>query len=479
MPQAGKGTREAAVRPMRRSGYLRPKLDALDLAVHFWRAKWLMLAVFLPLAAVSAAAAFSLPESYVSVSRLLVAPASNETYSPGEGGTQVGAEAALVRSPVVAEAALKKVTLARAYPAIAHTCKPDLCAKLGAEAIAQALVADTVDGSTVISARLAHPDPAVSADLLNAVVEAYLAYRADVFADTRSDSYRTQREALEADLAAIEADIRSYLFTNNLTDLAAERETLHQLYQTASTDLLSAQSQLRQSEAQLANYRRQIAQIPPERELYVEDTRQQALQALRRERNDKAAQLGAHAPPVRDLDRQIAQAEAAMASGEPLAGPVRRLPNPLYQQIEAAMVTLQSEVQALRSQEAELRAQLAGFEARQRRVVELAPGLQELERRRDLAERSIKAIADREMELRTRNALTSGGMNTIRVLEPATPPVHGTSLKAPALLLGLILSAMVALLTGLVRAVSRRGFATPGSLERTLNLPVLAAIGKR
>ncbi|MCU0732656.1 MAG: hypothetical protein MUE84_13865, partial [Hyphomonas sp.] len=268
---------------MRRSGYLRPKLDALDLAVHFWRAKWLMLAVFLPLAAVSAAAALSLPESYVSVSRLLVAPASNETYSPGEGGTQVGAEAALVRSPVVAEAALKKVTLARAFPAIAHTCKPDLCAKLGAEAIAQALVADTVDGSTVISARLAHPDPAVSADLLNAVVEAYLAYRADVFADTRSDSYRTQREALEADLAAIEADIRSYLFTNNLTDLVAERETLHQLYQTASTDLLSAQSQLRQSEAQLANYRRQIAQIPPERELYVEDTRQQALQALRRE----------------------------------------------------------------------------------------------------------------------------------------------------------------------------------------------------
>lgn len=475
MPQAGAGKRGAAVRPVRRSGHLRPKLDALDLAVHLWRAKGLMLAVFLPLAAISAAAAFSLPASYVSVSRLLVATGSNEA----ERGGQVGAEAALLRSPVVAEAALKRVTLARAYPAMAHTCKPDQCAKLGAEAIAQALVTETADGSTVITARLAHADPSVSADLLNAVVEAYLAYRADVFADSRSDSLRTQREALEKVLAAIEADIRSYLFTNNLTDLAAERETLHQLYQTASTDLLSAQSQLRQAEAQLANYRRQIAQIPPERDLYVEDTRQQALQALRLERNDKAAKFGAHAPQVRDLDRQIAQAEAALAFGTLPDGRARRGPNPLYQQIEAAMVTLQSEVQALRSQEAELRAQISGFEARQRRVVELAPGLQEMERRRDLAERSIKALADREMDLRTRNALTSDGMSRIRVLEPATPPVHGTSLKAPALLLGLMLSAMAALLTGLARAVSRRGFATPGSLERTLNLPVLAVIGKR
>lgn len=143
------------------------------------------------------------------------------------------------------------------------------------------------------------------------------------------------------------------------------------------------------------------------------------------------------------------------------------------------MATLQSEVQALRGQAAELRTQIAGFEGRQRRLVELTPDMQELERRRDVAERSIKALSEQEVDVRTRNAMTLRGANTIRILDPASPPVTGTSLKAPALLLGLLLAALAALAVGLMQAVSKRGFATPGSLERTLGLPVLAVIGKR
>jgi uncharacterized protein involved in exopolysaccharide biosynthesis len=472
MPQAGAGKRGSAARPARQSGHLRPRLNALDLAVHLWRAKWLMLTIFAPLAAIGVVAALSLPSSYTATSRLMVSAGP-------ESGALVRSEAELLRSPVVAQAALKQVTLARAYPGIAHSCQPELCVQLGAEAVLQALVAESAPDSPVITARLAHPDPAVSADLLNALVTAYLAYRAEVYKDTRSDDFREQRELLEDDLAEIDAAIRDYLFTNKLTDLAAERDTLRQLYQSASGDLLATQSRLRQAEAQLANYRRQIETIPKEQDLYVEDTRQQTLMAMRLDRNEKAARYGAHSPMVRELDNQIAQAEAYLAAGPGSGALVRRGPNPLYQQIEAAMATLQSEVQALRGQEAELKTQIAGFEGRQRRLVELTPDLQELERRRDVAERSIKALSEQEVDVRTRNAMALRGANTIRVLEPATPPVTGTSLKAPALVLGLLLAALAALAAGLMQAVSKRGFATPGSLERTLGLPVLAVIGKR
>ena len=61
MPQAGAGTRGSAARPARQSGHLRPRLNALDLAVHLWRAKWLMLAIFAPLAAITVVAAFAMP----------------------------------------------------------------------------------------------------------------------------------------------------------------------------------------------------------------------------------------------------------------------------------------------------------------------------------------------------------------------------------------------------------------------------------
>jgi len=472
MPHAGAGKRGSAARPARQSGHLRPRLNALDLAVHLWRAKWLMLLIFAPLAAIGVAAALSLPSSYTATSRLMVSAGA-------EPGAQVRSEAELLRSPVVAQTAVKQVTLARAYPGIAHSCKPELCAQLGAEAALQGLVAETAEGSPVITARFPHADPAVAADLLNALVTAYLAYRAEVYADTRSEGFRQQREQFEADLAEAEAAIRNYLFTNNLTDLAAERDTLRQLYQAASSDLLAAQSRLRQAEAQLANYRRQIETIPKEQDLYVEDTRQQTLMAMRLDRNEKAARYGAHSPVVRELDNQIAQAEAYLAAGPGTGGLVRRGPNPLYQQIEAAMATLQSEVQALREQSAELKTQITGFEARQRRLVELTPDLQELERRRDVAERSITALSQQEVDMQTRHTMTLSGENTIRVLDTATPPVTGTSLKVPALLLALLLAALAALAAGLMQAVSKRGFATPGSLERTLGLPVFAVIGKR
>jgi polysaccharide biosynthesis protein PslE len=203
------------------------------------------------------------------------------------------------------------------------------------------------------------------------------------------------------------------------------------------------------------------------------------LMAMRLDRNEKAARFGANSPVVRELDNQIAQTEAYLAAGPAAGGLVRRGPNPLYQQVEAAMATLQSEVQALRGQEAELKTQIADFEGRQRRLVELAPDLQELERRRDVAERSITGLSEQEVDVRTRNAMALRGANTIRVLDPATPPVTGASLEAPALLLALMLAALAALAAGLMQAVSKRGFATPGSLERTLGLPVLAVIGKR
>lgn len=483
MPQAGAGKRGSAARPARQSGHLRPRLNALDLAVHLWRAKWLMLAIFAPLAAVALVAAFSLPSSYTATSRLLVSPGDDYVYGAGDGsgrgspepGALVQSEIELLRSPVVAQAALKKVTLARAYPTLARGCRPETCERLGSAAITQGFDAASTERNPVIALQFAHADPAMSAELLNAVVEAYFAYRAQIYTDTRSDSFREQRERFEQDLAEVDQAIRDYLFTNNLTDLAAERDTLRQLYQSASGDLLVTQSRLRQAEAQLANYRRQIETIPRDQELYVEDTRQQTLLAMKLDRNEKASLYGEHSPAVQELDKQIAQAEAFLAPGA--GGLVRRGPNPLYQQVEAAMATLQSEVQALRGQETELKTQIAAFETRQRRLVELAPELQELERRREVAERSITALSEREVDVRTRNELTARGANSIRVLEPATPPIEGTSLKLPAALLGLLLATLAALAAGLMRAASRRGFATPGSLERTLGLPVLAAIG--
>lgn len=490
MPQAGEGNSGTPGTGERSAGMVRPRLGALDFAVHLWRAKWLMGVVFLPLLALGLLGAMLLPKTYTSTARLMVSLGDEYVYRPSVGETAaagfaspeiealVQSELELIRSPVVAQAALAKVTLARAYPEIAGSCKPELCDREGVEAIGESLKAGGTPKNPVMIATFEHRNPAMSAEMLNAIVEAYLAYRADIFTDDRTDRFREQRQRFEQDLAEADQAIRAYLIDNNLTNLAAERDTLRQLYQSASSELLVTQSRVRQLESQLANYKRQIKDIAPEVDLYVEDSSQQALVELKMEREEKLSRYRSDSRVIRELDKRIEQAEAFLETRAGPGGVVRRGPNPLYQQVESSIAMLESEVQALLSQETELKSQIAGFEQRQRRLVELEPSLQELERSREVAERSVKAFAEREVEERARGELTQGSVNNIRLLEPAAAPLKGSSLRMPAAILAILFAGFTALVAGVAHALTRSGFATPGSAERTLGLPVLASIQK-
>ena len=476
MPQAGERITGSAPSPAHQGARLRPRLGALDIAVQLWRAKWLMLAVFAPLCAAGLAMAFVLPQGFTATSRILVTPGDRVAYAAGD--VSAPAEMELLRSPVVAQKALAKVTLARVYPAIARGCRPEACEGLAIAEITRSLSATAADTNPVIAVEFRHAEAAMSAEMLNALIDAYLAHRADIHTDTLTDDLREQRERFEQDLAEADQAVRAYLESNNLADLAAERDTLRALYQSASGELLVAQSRLRQAEARLEDYRIQIESIAPEQDIHIEDPRQQTLLALQMERQEKLSRYREDSRVIQELDKRIEQAEDYLDTGAGTGGIVRRGPNPLYQQVEAAIATLQSEVKALKGQAAELKTQIAEFKGRQRRLVELEPALQALERSRLVAENAVFAFSEREVDARARSEMARRGDKAIRVLAPATPPVEGVSLKLPAIILSLILAGLAALAAGLVRALTRSGFATPGSVERTLGLPVLAAIRK-
>jgi len=464
MPQAGAGSAVSA---------LRPRLGARDVAVQLLRAKWLMAGVFLSVAVVGVGGALLLPAVYQAPSRLIVSRA-------GEGGlaASVQSEIELLRSPVVAEAALEQVSLARLYPSLSQQCAPDECGRLAAAAISEAFRVQAAPGSPVISAALSHPSPAMAAEMTNALVEAYFAYRADFHTGSGPDDGRGRRAQMEADLAAAEDAVRDYLRTNNLTELASGRETLRFLHQTASAELIEARARLRQAEAQLTDYRRQIQSIPPVTELFVEEAGGSALLALRLEYKRKLLRHKPGSEVIRDLEARIRREEDLLNGQQDARGLVRVGPNPLYHQVEAATATLQSEVQALRSREAELRLQIAGFEESQARLFALEPELQALERRRDAAERALTALAANQAGGLQQAGAAGRAAAAVRMLEPAKVPVRGEGLRLPALIGAVLLAGLTALMAGMIRAFTRRGLATAGSAGRTLGLPVLASVRK-
>ncbi|MEL7540726.1 MAG: hypothetical protein AAGJ51_07465, partial [Pseudomonadota bacterium] len=154
----------------------------------------------------------------------------------------------------------------------------------------------------------------------------------------------------------------------------------------------------------------------------------------------------------------------------------RRGPNPTYQALESSFNTFEAESASLREQEIELQRQLRAVEDKLNRFTQLEPTWNELLRNRDLIETSVRTIAEQEQREGTIAGITAQEADSVKVTEPPTVPIKGSSLKLPIAILSVLFAGFTALIFGLFRAYSKRGFATPSSLQKTVGLPVLGAV---
>lgn len=472
MSPADSGQPEARAAALR----LRPRLGPADYLVHLWRAKWLMLLVFLPLFALGLIAALMLPERYTATARLLVSPPAAQAYDP-EG--QARAEIELLRSSIVVKAAVEKVSVAKAFPAISARCIGEDCVRAGVETVLAGLETEAVTGGRAVSLAYTHPDPAIAAEMLGALTRAYLDYRPAFLGEEPALSFGAQRERFEGEVADAEAAIRSYLAQNGLTGLETQRDTLGRLYEAANLELISASSRKAQLEAQLSSLRSELSAVEASGMAYADNISKERLQALYVQREELRARMAPNAPALRDLDERIARIEALIGR-QAESGDTRRLEvSPLYTDIQGTIARLEAELRAASRQQAELHSQIASLEARDQQIQELAPGLAELQRRRDVAAQAASRYASQAAEARARSYLARDGAGDVRLLETVAVPRRGHSWRVPAAFGAFGVAALCAFLAGLFHALAQRGFVTPRAIERTVGVPVLATVRAR
>jgi uncharacterized protein involved in exopolysaccharide biosynthesis len=102
-----------------------------------------------------------------------------------------------------------------------------------------------------------------------------------------------------------------------------------------------------------------------------------------------------------------------------------------------------------------------------------------LKRDRDPLQASAEAFAAREQNARALGELAGRSAGNISVYEAARMPTRGDATKQLIAIVAAISGLIVALVVGLLRAWSVTGFATAGSVERTLGLRVLATTKDR
>ncbi len=474
---------------------VRPRYSASDFIILLWREKWLMLAVFAVVFALGAAAAFTQKKAYTAHAGLLIRLGQEYVYEPRVGDAGRGAvpesdiviqaETQILQSAQLRERVVEAMGAATIYPELGrrYGARPTGAARRemvlkASEALQRNLSVATAPDMPTIRLAFRHDDPELAAQVLNRVVDEYQGYRRTVLRDVTSPLIEEQRRLFATRLGEADDAYTGFLNANAIGDFTTERQALAARYQSALDERYRTEADIRDVSGRLAAVDRDLAALPPEIQQYrdANNTAADQLLTLQLEREQLLGRYRPDAGPVREVDARIAVVQRAIGSGAVAGQGARRTGvNPVYQTLQTEKLQLQAQTASLAGRHAQLTAQLGEITGRQLRLAELEPTFTDLSLQRETLQASVRDFTVREQQSRAADAIARGADDNVRVVERAVPPTTGTSLKAILFAASLLFAGFAALCAALARIFLRRGFATPSSAARTLDLPVLAS----
>jgi uncharacterized protein involved in exopolysaccharide biosynthesis len=473
-------------------GQVRPqgsgaRLAFPDILAMLWREKGLMALVAALVLGLGLVLALIQQRTYEAETRLLVRLGPEYVYQPNVGAVGAGqapqinevinSEIKLIGSPEVVRRTIERVGIGALYPDLAQNARGDEGARDRALAIAEraffrSFSATTAPNTPIIMLSFEHPNAETAARTVNTLVAEYLAYRLSVLVEGQSEGLAKQIEEI-ATRSAVSADaLQTFLKQHGIVDFEAEQKSLTELQARLTLDYAEAVTRRREMEGQAAALQRRMGLEPAEIELYAETDTGKRLIDLQVEREQLLARYLPDAAPVKDVERRIAQLEAYVAQ-ERRASLARRGPNPVHQQIAEQSFIAESQARAMAARQQAIAQQQKAASERLRFLQDLQPQYQALARDKAVLEENARAFSARAEEARASSQISRLRSDNIRMLEEASPPRQGKSLRWPILIVAIGLAGALALASGLVRAFLRPNFPSAGSLARTLETPVL------
>ena len=473
---------------MRTSAYttVRPRYGFSDVVGLLFRDTVLMVVIFLAVFAIGTAAVLTLKKSYTATASVYAGAGSEYVYQPRVGATErsqpleadavAGAESQILSSLAVKRRAVRALG-ADAILGPGATGTPAEKESAALKALDAGLGVGVTAGSAIISVSYEADDPVRAAKVLNAVVDQYLVQRREVFRNRNTPALSEQREAFETDLNTADEAYNAFLESNDIGDFATAKASTAASYQFTYAEALSLRAQLNQAGQRLATLEAQLAQQPAEVVLQqdLNISAQDQILTLRTQREALLSRYTPEAQPVRDIDQQIADLQAYVATGTTV-GPkeVRTGPSTIFTEIETVRINAAADRDGLAARLAVAEGQLNQLRSRLAEMTRLESTNANLAGNREVLTTMVRDFQQRESAARADNALVTAGADNVNVIERAEAPTRGTSLKAPLLAVVFLFAAFTALCVGLLRVFTRRGYVTPASTGRTLDMPVLA-----
>ncbi len=437
------------------------------------------------------------PQRYTAEASLLLRLGREYLYTPEVGDPSQAqpvsydreqtllAEAKILTSNDVIAGVLQNVGVANIYPKLSDNGKSSPVQNARAAlALEKGLDAELLKGSNLLQIKFSHESSQTAALVLNEVIEAYLQKRLQVFASTSKGGAEADMEQRRAQLADVEGRLAEFKrlrgirsFPEEQSLLLAQRNALEQ--RQADVSLAMAQAGGRTK-----SLNQQLSSLPAEVRLSSETQRGEAAENARKvlldlklKERDASNKYFENEPQVQDARANVQRATEVLRDLE--AQPprsVRSGRSPVREGAETDLVRSSADLLQSQAGTTAVAAQLTSINKRLAELSRSEDDLRALERDRRLAEGQYEAASKRLRDERVGSELDRQRKSNVSVVQRPMVPLEARSPRRVVAIVGLLLSLCAALLTGLLSALWRDTFLTPGEVQRGLGVPLLGSV---
>jgi uncharacterized protein involved in exopolysaccharide biosynthesis len=342
---------------------------------------------------------------------------------------------------------------------------------------------DNVPQSNVVDLRLRNANPEIAADLLNTLIDLYIAHRRQIFQQTDPVKISEQRDVLKQRLDDIDGRISAFAAQHDFGDYDQALAAAQTQVSALAGELQSLDQQYASRRGRVSGLGDQIKRQPASIEAYADQARSQQLEtltssllALQQQRREAAARYADTYPLVVDLDRRIAALQGQIQSApQRQIASQRTAANPTRQQLDSDLAESAGDMAGLLQGRAVAAREVQQAEARLRDLTMIGPAYREMVRNRTLVETAYNDLAKRSEQAQLQDTLSRSQAN-VRVIQRAEVPIKGKAGRPLIIGAGLALAFASSAAAVLFATAFREEMITPLDAERRLDIPVILSI---
>lgn len=343
--------------------------------------------------------------------------------------------------------------------------------------------------SNLINVSFKHEDPIMAALIVNELTGAYLEHYVKAYKTEQSDEfYQRQANLLKNKMVQNEGNLKALKGRNNITSLEEEQELLLNKAADLRSELNNTLSQETETRNRIKALQRQLTQIPetiPQAaeaadNPYLINTLEARLVELQLEEKKLLTKYTDESRLVENVKDEIRVVKNKLEEQEKKKYESSRIGiNVTYQELQAALLRNQAELKALRAKAFTQRSQLKEYQTELENLSRNEAQYKRLVQEIELDRKNYQNYLEKLENSRISEAMDSAKIASVRLIEPAKPPLKPVSPKKK---LNLLIAIVFGIFGGLGLAFFTEylndSLERPEDIENFLNLPVLTSIPK-